>query len=194
VVEADSIMPAKGTRKLSDRQKVDIVVQKQIKPKKTSTYAQLASTLEVSEATIKRTTLETLNERQRELYDETVRNLKFSSLSLTAKSIEKASELIGLATEARELAGVVAAGKFGHEVYRLETNQPTQIIQEQQFQLCISYIQSFTKEAVNAGLKPSVEDSFKALMVAPIQVPEDVRQKFVEGERKKVEAIGENNT
>lgn len=115
-------MPAKGTRKLTDQQKVDIVIAKKTKPRKTDTYGKLARDLDVAEITVRKTSYESLNSRQRDLYNETIVNLKYSAISLTAAAMEKSQKLVEMAESIKDLPGVVAAGKFGYELYRLEVS------------------------------------------------------------------------
>lgn len=114
-----------GGRKLTDHQKVEIAIQKEIRPTPTSTNVNIANQFGVSKDLVNRINPDSLNPRQKELYEQRVRNLKYDALELTTNSIKKANELVNTATSANQLSGVVAALGKAHDIYRLETNQST---------------------------------------------------------------------
>ena len=118
-----------GGRKLTDHQKVEIAIQKEIRPTPTSTNVNIANQFGVSKDLVNRINPDSLNPRQKELYEQRVRNLKYDALELTTNSIKKANELVNTATSANQLSGVVAALGKAHDIYRLENNQSTANIQ-----------------------------------------------------------------
>lgn len=121
-------MPAKGTRRLTDEQRADIVLLKDIKGESSSTNMELARMFSVSKNSIDRHNYEMLSDEQKALYERKRNDLGAEAFDLTLSALRKSKELVGLATVSN-LSGVVAAGKFGYEAFRLETNQPTQITQ-----------------------------------------------------------------
>jgi hypothetical protein len=180
-------MPAKGTRKLTDKQKVEIVVTKQLKPRGTSTNVKLAAALDVKPNTIAKTKYETLTPTQKELYEKTIANLKYDSADLTANSIKKANELVALAETTKDLTGVVAAGKFAHDVYRLETGQSTQNtgITDPPDHKCEKFLADILACRTEDGRSPTLEQGYQALMWAEIDVSKEVREQFIEVHRRK---------
>jgi hypothetical protein len=186
-------MPAKGTRKLTDKQKVEIVVAKQLKPRGTSTNVQLASELDVKPNTIAKAKYDTLTETQKELYEQTIANLKYDSADLTANSLKKANELVQIAESTRDLAGVVAAGKFAHDVFRLETGQATQIngspLETDNFK-CQRFIDTVLDIEKN-GKRLSLDEAYEVLLSADMGVEEAIKVRFVEGLRGKRQQIAE---
>jgi len=118
-----------GGRKLTDNQKVEIAIQKEIRPTPTSTNLNIAHQFGVSKDLVNRISKDKLNEQQKALFEKRMRNLKYDALELTTNAIAKANELVERAENASHLGGVVAAMGKANEIYRLETNQSTSNVQ-----------------------------------------------------------------
>jgi hypothetical protein len=115
----------KQVRKLTDDQKVELVIQKELRPTPTSTNNNIASHFGVSPGLVAHTNVDTLTPKQRALYEQRKRELSYHALKLTDNAIKKANDLVNEATSANQLSGVVAALGKAHDIYRLETNQST---------------------------------------------------------------------
>jgi hypothetical protein len=149
-------MPAKGTRKLPNKKRVELVIAKELKPRGTSTNESLALEFDIKPQTVRAITYNKLTDEQKALYAEMVADLKHEGLGLTTQALRKSQELVQLAENAKDLAGVVAAGKFGHDVFRLETGQSTSNINtgESAVQRMVSFYVSkgYTQEAAVQAL------------------------------------------
>lgn len=120
-----------NVRKLTDNQKVELVLQKELRPTATSTNYNIASQFQVSTDLVNRTNKDTLTQRQKELYEQRKQQLKHDALELTSNSIKKANELVNIASSPNHLSGVVAAMGKANEILRLENGEPTSITSEQ---------------------------------------------------------------
>ena len=124
-METASFEKLSKVRKLTDNQKVEIAIQKEIRPTPTSTNINIANQFGVSKDLVNRISKDKLNEQQKALFEKRMRNLKYDALELTTNAIAKANELVERAENASHLGGVVAAMGKANEIYRLETNQST---------------------------------------------------------------------
>lgn len=121
---------ASKVRKLTDNQKVEIVIQKETRPTATSTNYNIAAQFDVSTDLVNRINYEALTPEQKHLYELKRSELKYHAFELTSNAIKKANQLVNQATATRDLSGIVAAMGKANEIYRLETNQPTTITQQ----------------------------------------------------------------
>jgi len=140
---ADQYISSKGSgRKLTDNQKVDIVIQKQLRPTPTSTNQNIAKDYGVSTNLVSKTSIESLNPEQQALYQKRARELGINALALTQNAIDKAEQLVALADKPSHLGGVVAAMGKANEIYRLETGQSTSNVN-------VNIIEHLNREIVN---------------------------------------------
>lgn len=122
--------PHKQVRKLTDNQKVELVIQKEVRPTSTSTNKRIAQDFDVSEGLVSHTNYESLTDTQKALYHQKVDDLKYHALDLTYDCVLKAKTLAKTATSIKDLPAIMGAAKIGNDIYRLETNQATSITQD----------------------------------------------------------------
>lgn len=120
----------KQVRKLTDNQKVEIVLQKELRPTPTSTNKNIAEEFGVHPSLIAHTSYNSLTPDQKALYEKKRQELAIHAFDLTFDSVVKAKSLVQLATGVKDLPAVMGAAKIGNDIYRLETNQPTTITQQ----------------------------------------------------------------
>ena len=189
-------MPAKGTRKIPDKTKVELVIAKQLKPRRTDTNRTLARQFDVAEITVRKTDVDSLTERQKELYNQTIKELGPEARGLTELAIEKSKQLISLANSPKDLAGVVAAGKFGYEVNRLENNQATSITGQAETPEMI--LSKWIKDYLEKPIYRTLEDGTQIQVIMRLEhaltalegkdipgIEGGVKLRFIDGERRK---------
>jgi len=112
-------------RKLTNNQKVEIVLQKELRPTATSTNKNIAIDFDVSEGLVDHLNYSVLTEKQKELYHTKRADLSIHAFDLTYAGVVKARQLLNKDATLKDLPGIMGAVKIGNDIYRLETNQST---------------------------------------------------------------------
>jgi hypothetical protein len=115
----------KQVRKLTDNQKVEIVIQKELRPTPTSTNVNIAQQFGVHPSLVAHTSFDSLNDEQKKLYAIRVDNLKYDAMEVTSLALQKNKELVKMASSASHIGGVTAALGKAYEIFRLQENLST---------------------------------------------------------------------
>lgn len=114
-----------GGRKLTNYQKVEIAIQKELRPTPTSTNVNIAAQFGVSKDLVNRISVDSLNPEQKRIYEQRISALKSDAIDVVYEGLQKSKTLINKADSANHLAGVTASIGKAYEIYRIETNQST---------------------------------------------------------------------
>lgn len=136
-----------GGRKLTNNQKVDIAIQKELRPTPTSTNVNIAAQFGVSKDLVNRISVESLNPQQKLIYEQRINALKSDAIDVVYEGLQKSKTLINKADSPNHLAGVTASVGKAYEIYRIETNQSTANINIQE-----SVIHSYITQGIAANL------------------------------------------
>ena len=117
--------PNKQVRKLTDEQKAEIVLAKEIRPTQTSTNQNIAEEFDVSLGLVAHMKYEALTDRQKEIYNQKRADLKYLAQNLTYNAMTEANARVIRGDG--KLSEVVGAMKIANDIYRLETGQSTAI-------------------------------------------------------------------
>lgn len=165
-------MPAQFTRKLTDEQKAEIALTKKLRPTSTSTNKNIAQAFDVSTDLIARVSYQSLTPAQKEIYDRKQADLKYHAQDLTFNAIIRAKDMLHDSTT--RLSEVMGAAKIGNDIYRLETNQPTQITQDNSPErLALEFVKAMIADGYNQAL--AIEELRRFHDLAPV----DIREKVV---------------
>jgi AcrR family transcriptional regulator len=115
-----------GNKRITPRQKADILIQKEIGG---MTNAEIAKKVKVSVTTVDHTSIRNQPDEVLKIYEKKKERLAEKALDVTLAALEKGEELIHLADNPKALAGIAQMGRFADTVHRLERGDPTQISQ-----------------------------------------------------------------
>lgn len=93
------------------------------------TYSQIARELKVSQPSVSLIKYESLTDEQKAEVDKKRADLGAHGMELSFNALLKGKELVEKAHSVRDLPAVMGAAKIGHDISRLESNQPTVITQ-----------------------------------------------------------------
>jgi hypothetical protein len=169
----------KPKRWLTDNDKAEIILRKELRAHNKDTSADIARDLDCSVHTVTATSVRTVSSKVVALYEKKRAALAGLALDVTTEALSKGKFLIRNAKSEKSLSGIAAVGKFADGVYRLETHQPTEITQNitaeahalEFIRYCMS--RSTREDALEAfakvSLEPLVPDWEKAAILAKIQ-------------------------
>jgi hypothetical protein len=131
-------------RKLTDDQKAEIAVLKDTRPTATSTNKNIAKEFEVSMDLVNRINYTALSEEQKQIYNRKRDDLKYLAQNLTYNAMQEANSRV--LNGQGKLSEVVGAMKIANDIYRLETGQSTQNINDS---LALTAIAQFRREVLD---------------------------------------------
>lgn len=145
-------MPAEGTRKLTDKQRAEIALLKDVRPTSTSTNKNIADQFDVSEDLINRISYEKLTQEQKDIYNQQKADLKYHASDLTFKSIIRAKEMLRLPST--KLSEVMGAAKIGNDIFRLEEGLATSIVQQTRppIEIALEYADKYLRYLETQGI------------------------------------------
>lgn len=117
----------KTRRRLTPEEKADIALSREARNITKKTNKDIADEVGVSEYTVRHINKDNLSPEAKKIYNKKRERLASLAVDVTSEALTKSLELISIADSPRDLSGVAAAGKFADSVYRLETQQPTDI-------------------------------------------------------------------
>lgn len=112
---------------LSEHEKVDVLLRKELKEGLSETIQTIADSYNIDPQEVENIKYEKLSPQGRALYKKRVEMLESKALALTEAVLEKGLEMISKVEDPKSLAGMAAIGKLADTIYRLENNKPTEI-------------------------------------------------------------------
>jgi hypothetical protein len=122
-------MPPKGKRTLTPTERANIVIARDLRAVTGKTCRDIAQDFNLATATVQHITADNLPREAKKIYKKKKKQLEELAMATTVAALEKGKELIEMADNPRHLSGIAAMGKMSDTVYRLETQQPTEIQQ-----------------------------------------------------------------
>jgi uncharacterized protein YqgV (UPF0045/DUF77 family) len=119
----------KGARWLTPTEKANIVIAKELRGTTGKTCTDIAGEYGVALGTVQHIHEGLLPAEAKRIYAKKKKQLEELSIDTTLAALMKGKELILQADDPKHLSGIAALGKLSDTVYRLETNQPTDIQQ-----------------------------------------------------------------
>lgn len=116
---------SKYGRRLTDNQKVELVIQKEVRPTQDCTNVNLAQRFDCSMKTVASANYDSLTPEQKHLYQQRIQQLRYDAINVTSKAVRKMAELIDKADSPSHLGPVTNAFGKAYEVYRTEENLPS---------------------------------------------------------------------
>jgi len=119
----------KGARWLKPSEKANIMIAKELRGVSGKTTEDIAVDYGVANTTVRHMTVDNLPADARKIYQKKKKKLEELAMEATVEALTKGRELIQQADNPKHLSGIAALGKMSDMIYRLETNQPTEITQ-----------------------------------------------------------------
>lgn len=172
----------KGSRKLTNTERANLVVAKEMRGVTGKTTKQIAEENGVSPLYLSHLTPDNLPAESKKIYKKKMAKLEELAFATTAAALTKGKELIEQADNPKHLSGIAAVGKMADTVYRLETRQPTEISNTMPAEThALEFIKMLMEKMdLNAAL-----DAFSRASLDPL-VPEvrklEIRRRIESGE------------
>lgn len=170
-------------RPLTNKQKAEVLLRKEIRGPGNSNL-EIAKTVGCAETTVDHVNYKTLPPEAKKIYDRKKETLKYKALDATEAALEKGIELMSIADSPKALAGIAAMGKFADTVYRLETQQPTEIVKTLPAE---RHALDFIKMLMEKLTRSEALDAFREADLDPL-IPawrrDDIHSRIVSGELK----------